>query len=58
MLYQVTVREILERQINITAPTEIDAVKKVQEMYNNEEIVLDYSDHSSDTEFDVKPLEK
>lgn len=42
--YLVTVQEILERQLIIEANSEEEAYKKVKEMYDNEEIVLDYRD--------------
>ena len=47
MLYDVRITEILERIVPIEAsnPDEAEAIAK--QMYNDEEIVLDYSDMNS-----------
>ena len=42
--YTICVTETLQRCITIKADTEEQAIDKVQEMYDNEEIVLDSSD--------------
>ncbi len=55
--YKVTVTETLQRTITVNAEDELDAVQKVQDMYNNEEIVLDSEDHIN-TDIDVKNIDK
>ena len=50
--YAVVITETLQRIITINADNEGDALDKVQEMYDNEEIVLDSSDYQ-DTEIEV-----
>ena len=55
--YKVTVTETLQRTITVNAEDELDAVQKVQDMYNNEEIVLD-SEHHINTDIDVKNIDK
>lgn len=55
--YKVTVTETLQRTITVNAEDELDAVQKVQNMYNNEEIVLDSEDHIN-TDIDVKNIDK
>lgn len=44
MKYKVQVREILSRDIIIDAEDEEEALDKVQDMYDNGDIVLDYHD--------------
>ena len=44
MKYDVEITEYLQRTISIEAKNESDAVDKVEEMYDKEEIVLDSSD--------------
>lgn len=56
-LYKVTVTETLQRSVTITADNELDAVQKVQDMYDNEEIVLDYRDYT-DTNIDANEVNK
>ena len=50
--YKVVVTETLQRTITINADNEGEALDKVQEMYDNEEIVLDSSDYQ-DTKIEV-----
>ena len=50
--YRVVVTETLQRTITINADNEGEALDKVQEMYDNEEIVLDSSDYQ-DTKIEV-----
>jgi hypothetical protein len=45
MAFQVEVTETLTRVVEINAPTCDDAVRRVIERYEKEEIVLDSSDH-------------
>ena len=47
MNYNVKVTEVLERKVTVSAETIDDAVDKVQELYDDEDIVLDYSNHVS-----------
>lgn len=42
--YEVRITEILSRVVTVDAEDEIDAQVKVDEMYGNEQIVLDWSD--------------
>lgn len=42
--YEVEVHEILARVVEVEANNEDEAVEKVYEMYDNEEIVLDWHD--------------
>lgn len=42
--YEVEVREILSRVIEVEAESEEDAKEKVQFAYDSEEIVLDWND--------------
>lgn len=42
--YEVTVTEILERTIKVTAASKAEAEEKVSSMYNRQEVVLDWSD--------------
>ena len=44
MKYNIMVREVLEREVEVTADTDADAVMQVEDQYHDEEIVLDYSD--------------
>ena len=50
--YRVVVTETLQRTITINADNEGEALDKVQEMYDSEEIVLDSSDYQ-DTKIEV-----
>ena len=47
MKIKVEVTEILQRIIEVEANDLKDAIDKVEEMYRNEDIVLDYSDYIS-----------
>jgi hypothetical protein len=51
-MFEIEIREVLSRVIKVTSKTQTDAILKVQEMYRNEEIVLDAGDYIS-TEFKV-----
>lgn len=42
--YQIEVREVLSRVIEVEANNENEALDKVYEMYDNEKIVLDWHD--------------
>ncbi|RIA77883.1 NTP pyrophosphatase (non-canonical NTP hydrolase) [Anaeroplasma bactoclasticum] len=50
--YEVEITEYLQRRITVEAESEADAVSKVEENYNNEKEVLDYSDHTK-TEIEI-----
>lgn len=54
MKYKIKVQETLERIVEIEASSIDEARDKVEEMYNNEEIVLDYSDFVGMEMFDMK----
>ena len=43
--YEVEITEYLQRRITVEAESEADAVSKVEEDYNTDKEVLDYSDH-------------
>lgn len=49
--YVVSVYETLNKNIEVEAEDESDAIKKVKEKYNNQEIILSADDYL-DTEFD------
>lgn len=44
-MFEIEIREVLSRVIKIESKNQIDAILKVQEMYRNEEIVLDSGDY-------------
>jgi len=44
--YEVEITEYLQRRITVEAESEDDAVSKVEEDYNTDKEVLDYSDHT------------
>lgn len=48
--YVVCVTETLEREVEIEADNDLDALFKVRELYNDEKIVLD-ADNLTDREF-------
>ena len=52
MKIKVEITEILQRTVEVDATDINDAVKQVEELYKNEEIILDSSDYIS-TEFNV-----
>ena len=53
--YVVSIYETLVKDIEIEAEDYLDAIKKVKEKYNNEEIVLSADDYL-DTEFNVSKI--
>ncbi len=52
MKHKIYVKEILSRCVEVEADSLDDAFEKVEEMYKNEEIVLDDSDYTCTTAFD------
>lgn len=54
--FKVTVREILEKTIEVKAKTEARAIDMVEEMYEDEQIVLDSGDYV-DTAYNVFKFE-
>lgn len=54
MKHKIKVQETLERIVEVEASSIDEARDKVEEMYNNEEIVLDYSDFVGMEMFDMK----
>ncbi len=55
MKYDFEIEEILERVVTVEAEDEYEGYRKVKEMYRNEEVVLDASDHVC-TEIGLFPL--
>lgn len=53
--YVVYITETLQRKVKIKAESLTDAEEKVQEMYSNEEITLDYNDYLQ-VEFDARNI--
>lgn len=49
MKYKVNIKEILSRTVKIEADSLEDANRKVNELYDAEEIVLDFSDWQETT---------
>lgn len=45
--FEIEIKEVLSRVININAENSMKAVSIVEELYNKEEIVLDYNDLKS-----------
>ena len=54
MKHKIKVQETLERIVEVEASSIDEAKRKVEEMYFNEEIVLDYSDFAGMEMFDIK----
>jgi hypothetical protein len=54
MKIDVSVQEVLSRTISVDAESIEDAVSKVEEMYHNEDIVLDYNDFNGNVVFEKK----
>lgn len=52
----VTIREELVKEVGVTAKNYDEALDKVQELYNNENIVLLPEDHC-DTNFEVRQIQ-
>ncbi|QFR50216.1 hypothetical protein FJR48_10935 [Sulfurimonas lithotrophica] len=48
MKYEINITEVLSKTITVEASSEEEAVNIVSDMYNNEDIVLDYSDFNGD----------
>jgi len=44
MKINIEIREVLSRIVTVDAESKEDAIEQVENMYNNEEIVLDYAD--------------
>lgn len=53
MIYEIEVIEILKKKIEVDSASEAEALSKVEEMYIDEDIVLDSSDYS-DTRYEVR----
>ena len=45
MTYQVEITETLQKIISVDADCEDSAIRRVREMYHNEDVVLDYTNH-------------
>ena len=50
--FTVEITETLQRQIEVEAEDENEAISKVEDMYRNEEVVLDSGDYI-DTDFNI-----
>ena len=44
--FKINIEEVLSKEIEIEAETELEALEKILEKYQNEEIILDDSDYS------------
>ena len=53
--YIVYITETLQRKVKVKADNLTDAEEKVQEMYSNEEITLDYNDYLQ-VDFDARNI--
>jgi hypothetical protein len=53
--YNIEIKETLTREISIEASSIDEAMSSAELLYNNEEIVLDYSDHNA-TDIDISNL--
>ena len=52
MTYQVEITETLQKILSVDADNEESAIKVVSDMYNNEDVILDYTNHM-DTEINI-----
>lgn len=43
--FKINIKEVLEREVEIIADTEEEAIERIYSKYNNEEIVLDEADY-------------
>lgn len=50
--YKVCITETLQKVVTVEAEDEADAIRKVHDMYRNEEVIL-YPEDYMDTEFDI-----
>ena len=55
--YAIRIEETLSRDIIVDADNIMDAIDKVRDMYRNEDIVLDASDHVDTNFYDVNVFE-
>jgi len=53
MKFKVKITEVLSRVIVVEADSKEEALNKVSDMYNSEEIVLDYSDFNDDVKIEI-----
>lgn len=53
MKYKVEITEILKRMVEVEADSEEQALTKVKQLYDNEEIVIDSNDFNT-SEFELK----
>lgn len=54
MKYTVNVKEILSRDVEVEAESAEEAESIVEDMYQNQEIILDYEDFIGEPEIEVK----
>lgn len=45
MIYEVTIKEILSKTIEVEAKSKCNALDIVEDMYTHEKVILDYSNH-------------
>lgn len=43
--FKVEITEILQRQLEVEAPSKEDALRQIEQMYKEQEIILDSSDY-------------
>jgi len=53
MKFKAKITEVLSRVIVVEADSKEEALNKVSDMYNSEEIVLDYSDFNDDVKIEI-----
>lgn len=53
MIYEIEVIEILKKRVEVEGDSEVEALSKAEEMYIEEDIVLDSSDYC-DTRYEVR----
>jgi len=53
MEFKVNITEVLSRVIAVEADSKEEALIRVSDMYNSEEIVLDYSDFNDDVKIEI-----
>lgn len=51
--FEIEIKEVSTKMVSIKAASKEEALSKVQEMYKNEDIVLDYSDFTGEPEISV-----
>lgn len=52
--FKINIKEVLEREVEIIADTEEEAIERIYSKYNNEEIVLDETDFIGSPIIEIK----